>query len=110
MKKQNKLMSSLETVYGNLLSEIAKEKSKYEINCVKWSTMDALIDQSCVEMQTHLLLLLYGPRRKKTCLRGFANNKGADEPAHPRSLISTFVIRFLENCICKFATGEISIF
>ena len=27
---------------------------------------------------------------------GFANNKGADQPAHPRRLISTFVIRFLE--------------
>ena len=37
----------------------------------------------------------YGPRRKKTCLRRFANNKGADQPAHPRSLISDFVIRLL---------------
>ena len=37
----------------------------------------------------------YGPRHKKTCLRRFANNKGADQPAHARSLISTFVIRFL---------------
>ena len=35
-----------------------------------------------------------GPRREKTCLRGFANNTGADQPAHPRSLISAFVIRF----------------
>ena len=30
--------------------------------------------------------------------------------AHPRSLISAFVIRFLESIICKLATGEISIF
>ena len=36
---------------------------------------------------------------KKTCLRGFANNKGADQPAHTRSLISTFVIRYLESYI-----------
>ena len=36
----------------------------------------------------------YGPRREKTCLRGFANNKGADQPAHPRRLISAFVISF----------------
>ena len=27
-------------------------------------------------------------------LRGFANNKGTDQPAHPRRLISAFVIRF----------------
>ena len=30
---------------------------------------------------------------------GFANNKGADQPAHPRSLISTFVIHLLESTI-----------
>ena len=38
------------------------------------------------------------------------NKTGADQPAHLRSLISAFVIRFLENFICKLATGEISIF
>ena len=53
--------------------------------------------------------ILYWPRRKKTCLRGFAINKGADQPAHPRSLISAFVIRFFESILCKHATGEISI-
>ena len=36
--------------------------------------------------------LSYGPSREKTCLWGFANNKGTDQPAHPRSLISPFVI------------------
>ena len=48
----------------------------------------------------------YGPRREKNCLRGFANNTGPDQ----RSLISAFVICFLESFICKLATGEISIF
>ena len=43
---------------------------------------------------------------RKTCLRGFANNKGADQPAHPRSQISAFVIRVLERIIFKLATGE----
>ena len=52
----------------------------------------------------------YGPQREKTCLRGFANNTGADQPAHPRSLISAFVIRFLESIICRHDSGEISIF
>ena len=41
---------------------------------------------------------------------GFANNIGADQPAHPRSLISAFVIRFLESTIFNLATREISIF
>ena len=43
-------------------------------------------------------------------LGGFANNTGADQPVHLRSLIGAFVIRFLESIICKLAAGEISIF
>ena len=39
-----------------------------------------------------------------------AKNKGADQPAHPSSLISLFVIRLLESIISKLAASEISIF
>ena len=53
---------------------------------------------------------IYGPRREKTCLWGFTNNTGADQPAHPHSLISAFVIRLLESIISRLATGEISTF
>ena len=35
-----------------------------------------------------------GPLREKTWLRRLAHNTGADKPAHPRSLISAFVIRY----------------
>ena len=52
----------------------------------------------------------FGHCREKTCLRDNANNKGAAQPAPPRSLISAFVIRFLESTISKLATSEISIF
>ena len=38
------------------------------------------------------------------------NNKGADQPAHPRSLISAFVIPVLESTFSKLAISEISIF
>ena len=40
------------------------------------------------------------------------NNNPSDQPAHPGSLISAFVIRFLESTciISKLATREISIF
>ena len=55
-------------------------------------------------------LVTYGPLREKTCLQGVANNTGADQPAHPRSLISAFVIRFLESIISELATSKISIF
>ena len=43
-------------------------------------------------------------------LRWVANNKGTDQPAHVRSLISAFVIRRLESTISKHASCEISIF
>ena len=46
-------------------------------------------------------LSLYGPRCQQTCLRGFEHQWPC--------LISTFVIRFLENIISKLAAGEISI-
>ena len=39
-----------------------------------------------------------------------AKNKGADQPAHPRSLISVLVIRLLKSIISKLATSKISIF
>ena len=55
-------------------------------------------------------LLTYGPHREKTCLWGVANNTGADQPTHLRSLVCAFVICFLESFICKLATGEISFF
>ena len=54
--------------------------------------------------------VIFGPQREKTCLRGFANNKGADQPAHPRSLISAFVIRLLKSIKPRLATSEISLF
>ena len=38
---------------------------------------------------------------------GFANNKGADQPAHPYNLIKAFVIHTLESIIVKLATGKI---
>ena len=47
---------------------------------------------------------------RKPVFGGFANNTGADQAAHPRSLISAFVVRFLSSIICKLATGNILYF
>ena len=65
---------------------------------------------SIMHVQEFWLDIKIGPRREKTCLRRFANNKGADQPAHPRSLVSAFVIRLLGSIISQPATSEISIF
>ena len=38
----------------------------------------------------------------------YANNKGADQPAHPRSLSSAFVVRCLDNIIPIVSISKIS--
>ena len=69
-----------------------------------------LLFSKSTHIERSVVDLLSGPRREKTCLQGFANNEGADQPAHPRSLINAFVIRYLQSTICELATSEISFF
>ena len=45
---------------------------------------------------------------EKTCLMSYVNNKGADQPAHQRSLISAFVVRCLDSIISLDSKAEIS--
>ena len=47
------------------------------------------------------------PGHEKMCLMSYANNKGADQPAHPRSLISTFVVHWLDTIISLGSVAEI---
>ena len=41
----------------------------------------------------------YEPRHEKICLMPYANNKGAYQPVHPRSQISTIVVRCVNSII-----------
>ena len=52
------------------------------------------------------------PRREKTnnLTLLHANHKGADQPAHPHSLVSAFVVRCVESLLIKLAACTISIF
>ena len=50
----------------------------------------------------------YEPGHEKMCLMSYANNKCADQPAHPRSLISAFVVRCLDSIISLDAIAKIS--
>ena len=49
--------------------------------------------------------IINGPQGEKTCLWGLAK-KDPDQPVHPQSLISTFIIHFLENVISQLATNK----
>ena len=42
------------------------------------------------------------------CLMPYANNKGADQPALPRSLINAFVVRCLDSIKSLVSISEIS--
>ena len=48
------------------------------------------------------------PGHEKTCLMSYATNKGADQPAHPRSLISAFVVRWLNSVMSLVSVTKLS--
>ena len=57
---------------------------------------------------TRLSSVLNEPGHQKMCLMSYANNKGADQPAHSRSLISAFVVRCLDSIISLDSIAETS--
>ena len=46
-------------------------------------------------------------RALRKCVLSYVNNKGADQPAHPHSLISAFVVRCLGSIISLVSISEI---
>ena len=80
-----------------------------------WHLNDQRLDESTllrkiVSVQFSLCLFRKWnePGHEKMCLMSYANNKGADQPAHPRSLISAFVVRCLDSIISLDSIAEIS--
>ena len=53
-------------------------------------------------------LYIFEREHEKMCLTPYANNKGADQPAHPCSLISAFVVRFLDSIIPILTKSKIA--
>ena len=54
------------------------------------------------------LVIFIEPGHEKTCLMSYANNKGADQPAHPRSLTSAFIVRCLHSVMSLVSVTKIS--
>ena len=50
------------------------------------------------------------PRHEKTCFMLFATNKATDQPAHPHSLISAFVVGCLDSMISKLVKLDVAQF
>ena len=53
-----------------------------------------------------MCLLLNRLQREKNLSSRLANNKGTDQPAHARSLISAFLFRLLKSVISTHATND----
>ena len=66
------------------------------------------VHSGILDVLSTIFTCLIGPGHAKTCLMPYANNKGADQPAHPRSLISTFVVRCLDSRICILVISNVS--
>ena len=90
----------MDAFHNYYIKSVFIHKQKLPIVVLYWQ-LNCII--SLVSSETSVL---YGPRREKTCLQGFANNTGADQPAHSHSLIGAFVIRVFEITISKLATSE----
>ena len=50
----------------------------------------------------------YESLHEKICPMPYANNKGADQPAHPHSLMSSFVVNCRDSIIHIIAKSKIS--
>ena len=56
------------------------------------------------------LLVLDGPDHANMYCMPYANNKGADQPVHPRSLMNAFVVYCLDSMIFILAISTVSRF
>ena len=70
------------------------------------SFLQDFLTRKCVSSLTTIRRV--EPGHEKMCFMSFANNKGADQPAHPRTLISAFVVRCLDSIISLDSIAEIS--
>ena len=90
-----KLVICITSMFLVVLNSNLKQSSTFSVSdLVKW----------------HWVQSLYGPGHAKMCLMAYATNKGADQPAYPRSLISAFVVRSLDSIIFLVSRSEISRF
>ena len=94
--------------YGNGLTETWKRSQKCK-SSKEWSR--AILSRMKHTGTTALewsLSKSVEPGHQKTCLMSYANNKGADQPAHPRSLISAFIVRCLDSVMSLVSVTKIS--
>ena len=101
---------------AHILVEIRKSTHEIKKKCLLFEEFQAIDNNSWqdVYFPGQLRKLgwpckkAYEPDHEKTCLMSFANNKGADQHAHPQSPISAFVVRCLDNVMSLVSVTKIS--
>ena len=74
------------------LAALFNSKTSNYVNlCLSITGNVGSLERICLMHLSHVM--------RKTRLMPFANNKDADQPAHPRSLISAFGVRSLDSII-----------
>ena len=79
----------------------------------KISQLQYFSSRVCIVLNTlsfSSIFSIFEPGHEKMCLLSYANNKGTDQPAHPRGLIGAFVVRCQERMIPLVYISEISRF
>ena len=95
----------------NISDPISVLKELWEFACPVWSLHKN--PTPYVDLAKEPLTYIRVPRKfwastRENLSSEFANNKGADQPAHPRSLISAFVISLLESIISHATRKPVS--
>ena len=80
-----------ESIYVLIMFFVDKSKHYHYSYTIKQIKLFYVLSQS-IGRKKHKIIEL---SHEKMCVVSYANNKGADQPAHPRSLISAFVVRCL---------------
>ena len=73
-----------------------------------FSSENTIFHRSISREITKIIKDIDKPGHEKMCLTSYVNNKGADQPAHPHSLISAFVVRCLDSIISIDSIAKIS--
>ena len=79
----------------------------HENFAMKWETLNFFFFWPNSLVQSARII---GPGHAKMCLMPYATNKGADQPLHPHSLISAFLVHCLDSMICILAISKVSRF
>ena len=66
----------------------------------------AICGERAVLLALYVCCFVFEQRHEQRLFMPYANNKGADQAAHPCSLISTIVVRCLDSIISLLAIDE----